>query len=260
MGRGQRDQALTNAQGLLYGPRHSGNRSSAVQAGDPLPVPETFIGLSRPESLDGLLSVTAALGLSQQLTRSEQNKIGREVNQISDLLTIDIKQPSGKRLRMVARLNGEDKTVGAYYIDDYAGADAELEAGDTLFDEGAASVDLLRDKLKELGIKRFAFLTSPEEIYERFENNEPVELDNGRDLLNSQYADHREKIAHQARNITFSAKLKQAISEEQETALDGLIDGLPEDGNLLEALAVDTDGRKALNSRDWLYVTERLNP
>lgn len=260
MGRGERSQATASAQGLLYGPRQSGAGPNSARAGKPLSLPETFGGLSRQEAFDGLVGVTTALGLSQPLSPSERVNLREEVNQISDLLTIDIKQPGGKQLRMGARLNGEDKIVGAYYIDDYDGADLELQADQALIDEGAGSVELLRDKLKELGMKRFAFLAEPEKIYERFENNEPVELDNGRDLLNSQYLEHREKIAHQAKNIIFSAKIGGSINEEQEFALEDVINKLPEDGNLLEALAADPNGRQAIASRDWLYVTERLNP
>lgn len=249
---------MGDAKGLLYGRRHSGS-GPAGQTKIALSLPETFVGLGREEALDGLIDVTTSLGLSQQQKPSDRIKMHYEVAQQNELLTIDIRQPGDQQLRLVARLGGDDKTVGAYYIDTFPGADVVLKGDNRLKETKFDSVGLMRDKLKELGVKRFASIESTEDILARLDKGEAIELDNGRGLLNGQTDEGFRGMKQQAKNIINFARMESVIDGNEEASLAGLIDGLSQGDNALRALAETETGQKVIKARDWLYISEPLN-
>lgn len=256
MGRGPRDQAITEAQNLLYGRRHSAARINSQAA---LPEPTSFRGLNQQQSLNNLINLTASLGLSKPLGPSEQQRLCSEVSPstIRGLVAIDIKHSVNNQLRLMVDTNGQGISIGAYYTHDLPGS-ITLEPGQALVNTDHSHIDELRDKLQELEIQRFGCYADPDQVLRRFDSGDLIELDGGRNLLDSKDKDDWLRLRGQAKLLINNAYDEEIIDRIEESRLTSLIDDLDPGDRVLANLIKDPTGRSVVQFRKGIYITEEF--
>jgi len=252
MGRGSSNRSVTKASELLFGPRRSGSGPQDSQLFAP---PDSFDGLDWRQYIEGLTNLTYQLGLSAK----PASGLDKKDYQGTRALIIDIKQNDRKRLCLIPNVSAEGNNVGIYYLEKESDGAIVLEGGQEKVDSRNQGEMLLREQLKQRGVKRLGLILSGSEVLSRLDSGAPIRLTGGTYPLGNQDDHSWPAQTGRARFIVSQSSRHGNISDEAEDKLHQLLNGLDEGADILTAFVNDPAGRRVIALESHLYVEEILN-